>query len=151
MISSETTVAVIGLGYVGLPLALAFGAKYKTIGYDLNKQRISELKNRIDRTGEAGAEEFEAALKIKFTDYEKDLNTADLVIIAVPTPIDKARQPDLTPVIKASECAGRNLKKGAVVIFESTVYPGVTEELCVPILERIRLFLEKGFSCGLFA
>lgn len=141
MISSDTTVAVIGLGYVGLPLALAFGAKHKTIGFDLNKQRISELKNKVDRTGEAGLEAFEDAVKIYFTEDEKDLKDADFIIIAVPTPIDNARQPDLTPVIKASEFAGRNLKKGAVVIFESTVYPGVTEEVCVPILEK-----ESGYS-----
>ncbi len=149
MKESEITVAVIGLGYVGLPLALAFGSKYNTIGFDVNTVRIDELKKNIDRTGEADKEHFEAASKIVFTNDEKDLKEADFIIVAVPTPIDNARQPDLTPVRKASECAGRNLKKGAILVFESTVYPGVTEEVCVPILEKESgLFWKTDFHVG---
>lgn len=136
MKESKITVAVIGLGYVGLPLALAFGSKYRTIGYDLNTIRIDELKKNIDRTGEASKENFESATKMIFTNNETDLSEADFIIIAVPTPIDNARQPDLTPVKKSSECVGRNMKKGSILVFESTVYPGVTEEVCVPILEK---------------
>lgn len=132
----EVTVAVIGLGYVGLPLALAFGEKYKTIGFDLNEKRIADLKGSIDVTGEATDEDFKSAQFISYTNDQKELNKADFIIIAVPTPIDNARQPDLTPVIKASETIGQNLKPGCTVIFESTVYPGATEEVCVPILEK---------------
>lgn len=146
---SNSVVGVIGLGYVGLPLALAFGTKFKTIAYDLNNNRINELKNSVDRTGEVSAEDFDSANKISFTSDEAALNEADFIIIAVPTPIDNAKQPDLEPIEKASECAGRNLKKGTILIYESTVYPGTTEEVCVPILEKTSGMLwKKDFHVG---
>lgn len=145
----DNTIAVIGLGYVGLPLALAFGSRFKTIGYDVNAKRIDDLKKSVDRTGEASKEDFDSAVNISFSSNEKDLNRADFLIVAVPTPIDNARQPNLVPVEKAAECAGRNIKKGAIIIFESTVYPGVTEDVCVPILERESgMVWKKDFHVG---
>lgn len=140
--SIERTVSVIGLGYVGLPVAVAFGLKRRTIGFDINAIRIRELKQGFDRTGEVTSDELTAA-EILFTDSVDELKLADFHIVAVPTPVDDANQPDLTPMLKASETVGRALKKGDVVVYESTVYPGVTEEECVPILERV-----SGLSCG---
>jgi len=139
---NERTVSVIGLGYVGLPVAVAFGLKRRTIGFDINALRIQELKQGYDRTGEVTSEELIAA-EILFTDGIDELKRADFHIIAVPTPVDDANQPDLTPMLKASETVGRALKKGDIVVYESTVYPGVTEEECVPILERV-----SGLTCG---
>lgn len=142
-IKSEKTVAVIGLGYVGLPLAIHFGKVYRTIGYDVNEKIIESYRNNIDPTGEVETSEFEASSHLQVTTDPAMLKEADFIIVAVPTPIDNARQPDLGPVKSATEIAGKNMKKGAVVIFESTVYPGVTEEVCVPILEEVSGFKWK--------
>ncbi len=128
-------ISVVGLGYVGLPVAVAFGKQQRTIGFDIDPQRIAELKRGYDRTGEVMAAELHAG-DILFTDRPEDLAQADFHIIAVPTPIDDAHQPDLSPIIHASATIGRVLKKGDVVAYESTVYPGATEEVCVPVLER---------------
>lgn len=138
----ERIVSVVGLGYVGLPVAVAFGKNQKTIGFDINTQRIAELKAGHDRTGEVTDEELKSA-DILYSGQVEDLRKADFHIVAVPTPVDEAHQPDLTPVFKASETVGKALKKGDIVVYESTVYPGVTEEECVPILERV-----SGLKCG---
>jgi UDP-N-acetyl-D-galactosamine dehydrogenase len=135
-------VSVIGLGYVGLPVAVAFGKSQQTIGFDIKKGRIEELKNGHDSTGEVSCEELKAA-NILFTDSIEDLKKADFHIVAVPTPIDEANQPDLTPMLAASVTVGKALKKGDIVVYESTVYPGATEEDCVPILEK-----HSGLKCG---
>jgi len=135
-------ISVIGLGYVGLPVAVAFGKVRQTIGFDIHQQRIAELKAGHDRTGEVTSEELQSA-DILFTNSIAELRLADFHIVAVPTPIDDANQPDLTPMLKASESVGQALKKGDIVVYESTVYPGVTEDECVPILERI-----SGLKCG---
>jgi UDP-N-acetyl-D-galactosamine dehydrogenase len=130
------TVAVVGLGYVGLPVAIAFGQKCRTIGYDLSKKRVENLKHRVDTTGEVSAAELAVAKRWRPTTDATELAEADFIIVTVPTPINAARQPDLRPLESASETVGRHLKPGAIVIYESTVYPGCTEEVCVPILER---------------
>jgi UDP-N-acetyl-D-glucosamine/UDP-N-acetyl-D-galactosamine dehydrogenase len=130
------TIAVIGLGYVGLPLAVEFGKKRPVIGFDIKAERISELKAGHDHTLEVSEEELRQAKHLGFTINLEDLRQAQIFIVTVPTPVDKANRPDLTPLIKASETVGRALKPGDVVIYESTVYPGATEEVCVPILER---------------
>jgi len=149
MSSEKSTVAVIGLGYVGLPLALAFGKKYPTIGYDLKTKSIASFKKHIDPTGEMSADDLKAAVYIDYTDDPKHLAKADFIIVAVPTPIDTARQPDLFPLKSATETAGRYMKQGATVIYESTVYPGATEEVCVPILEKMSgLRWKQGFFVG---
>ena len=135
-ISAETTIAVIGLGYVGLPLAVEFGKKYTTTGFDLNSGIIDSYKKHIDPTGEVSTKKLADAKFLTCTSEPEKISSADFIIVAVPTPIDAARQPDLRPVKGATETAGRHMKKGAVVIFESTVYPGVTEDFCVPILEK---------------
>ncbi len=142
MATHNRTISVVGLGYVGLPVAVAFGKVRKTIGFDINAVRIRELKDGIDRTGEVTAEELRSS-DILYTDRIDELKGADFHIVAVPTPVDEANQPDLTPMLKASETVGKALKKGDVVVFESTVYPGVTEDECVPILERV-----SGLTCG---
>ncbi|WP_224957511.1 nucleotide sugar dehydrogenase [Geomonas subterranea] len=129
------TVSVVGLGYVGLPVAVAFGQARVTIAFDINSSRIRELQQGIDRTGEVSPEHLLSA-DIRYTDQIEELAQADFHIVAVPTPVDSANRPDLTPVIKASETVGLALKKGDIVVYESTVYPGVTEEECVPILEK---------------
>ncbi|MBF0375909.1 MAG: nucleotide sugar dehydrogenase [Desulfamplus sp.] len=139
--NKDSKIAVIGLGYVGLPLAVHFGEKYETIGFDLKSTIIENCKKMQDPTGEVSTEEFKRAVKFTPTTDPTMLSQADYIIVAVPTPIDKARRPDLFPVESASITAGQYMKKGCVVIFESTVYPGVTEEICVPILEK-----ESGFK-----
>jgi len=131
-----TTVAVVGLGYVGLPLAIEFGKKYRTIGFDLSQDKIDAYRNKVDPTGEVAAEEFKAAAKLEVTTNPRSLREADFIIVAVPTPVDDAHNPDFGPLLGASTSVGQNLARGAVVVFESTVYPGATEEVCVPILER---------------
>ena len=130
------TVAVVGLGYVGLPLAAAFGAVQPTIGYDASKKRVENLRHHVDATGEVSSAALLEATALRVTDTPAQLAEADFVVVAVPTPINAARQPDLAPLEAASETVGRYLKRGAVVVYESTVYPGATEEVCVPILER---------------
>lgn len=135
-------ISVIGLGYVGLPVAVAFGNSHHVIGFDLNQTRIEQLKSNIDRTLEVTSDEIEAA-DILFTADAADIKKADFHIVAVPTPIDSMNQPDLRPMLSASKTIGQQLKKGDIVVFESTVYPGATEEDCVPILE-----VESGLKCG---
>jgi len=145
----QEAVAVIGLGYVGLPLALAFAQKRKTIGYDLNEEKITAYKKSIDPSGELSKQNFKNALHINFTSDSKKISSAKYIVVAVPTPIDGAKKPNLTPLISASEVVGKNLKKGAIVIFESTVYPGVTEEVCGPIIEKHSgLIAGKDFKLG---
>lgn len=145
----DKTVAVIGLGYVGLPLAVHFGRKFKTIGYDLKEASIESFKQGIDPNEEVSPAELAAAGHILFTARPEEIKAADFIVVAVPTPIDEARQPDLRPVIGASRTVGRHMKQGAVVIFESTVYPGVTEEVCVPILEaESGMTWRKDFHVG---
>jgi len=135
-------VSVVGLGYVGLPVAIAFGKIGKTIGFDISPKRIEELQNGFDRTLEVEAEELRDA-QVVFTNNVSDLSLADFHIIAVPTPIDQARQPDIKTLLRASKLVGSRLKHGDIVVYESTVYPGATEEDCVPLLEA-----ESGLRCG---
>ena len=136
-------ISVVGLGYVGLPVAVEFGKREKVIGFDINPKRIAELKQGVDLTNEVEPADLKQA-DVLFTSDPADLKTADFHIVAVPTPVDDAKRPDLTPVIKASETVGRQVKKGDIVVYESTVYPGATEEDCVPVLER-----ESGLKCGI--
>lgn len=136
-------VAVVGLGYVGLPLALAFGRVTSTIGFDVVKEKVAAYKDGFDPTGEMEGELFTKAEKLIYSTSPSDISAADFIIVAVPTPVDSAHQPDLTPVIKASEIVAQHMKRGVIVVFESTVYPGVTEEVCVPILEN-----RSGLKCG---
>jgi len=129
-------VAVVGLGYVGLPLAVAFGRKYRTIGFDLAKAKIERYRRFVDPTGEVSSDELRAAVGLELTCDPAPIAEADTVIVAVPTPVDRAHQPDFSSLVAASISVGRNLKRGAIVVYESTVYPGATEELCIPVLER---------------
>lgn len=148
LFSRQKSIAVIGLGYVGLPLAVAFSRYFNVIGFDINETRIAELKDGRDHTLEIASENL-AGSDIDFTSDPKSLRKSGLIIIAVPTPIDRNRNPDLKPVISASELAGRNMSPGVIVCYESTVYPGLTEEVCAPILERESgLKLNSGFSLG---
>src|SRR3954462_5557156 len=130
------TVAIVGLGYVGLPVAVAFGKERPTIGYDLSKKRIENPRHHVDATGEVATADLLESKQFRATYYPAELEQADYIIVAVPTPINAARQPDLSPLESASETVGRYMKRGAVVVYESTVYPGATEEVCVPILEK---------------
>ncbi|MGC9162667.1 MAG: nucleotide sugar dehydrogenase [Thiomonas sp.] len=131
-----TVVAVVGLGYVGLPLAVEFGKKYRTIGFDLSSEKIDAYCRHVDPTGEVGQAELKSATLLEPTTDAARLREADFVVVAVPTPVDAAHNPDFNPLIGASRSVGKNLKPGAIVVYESTVYPGATEEICVPILER---------------
>jgi UDP-N-acetyl-D-glucosamine/UDP-N-acetyl-D-galactosamine dehydrogenase len=131
-----TTIAVVGLGYVGLPLAVEFGKKYRTLGFDLSAPKVEAYSRHVDPTGEVSSDDLRAAAHLVCSTDPKVIAEADFVIIAVPTPVDDAHQPDFMPLVKSSESVGRNLKRGAVVVYESTVYPGATEEVCIPILER---------------
>jgi UDP-N-acetyl-D-galactosamine dehydrogenase len=142
MIAHSRKVAVVGLGYVGLPVAVAFGRHDETIGFDINTKRIAELKDGKDHTGEVSAAEL-AETRILYSNQIDELKKADFFIVAVPTPVDDANIPDLTPMLKASISVGQALKKGDIVVYESTVYPGATEEDCVPVLER-----ESGLRSG---
>jgi len=130
-------IAIIGLGYVGLPLAVEFGNKYQTIGFDINQARIKELRSGTDSTLEVEPDELQAVKHLRYTSDPEDLRQANVYIVTVPTPIDKHKRPDLTPLIKASELLGEIISEDDVVIYESTVYPGATEEVCAPILEKI--------------
>ncbi|MDT7526307.1 nucleotide sugar dehydrogenase [Pseudidiomarina sp. GXY010] len=146
---SNVKLAIIGLGYVGLPLAVEFAKKYPTLGFDINQARINELKQGYDRTQEVDAVELAEATQITFSANFDDLAEANVYIVTVPTPINKHKQPDLTPLYKASETIGKYLKKGDIVIYESTVYPGATEEDCVPVLERVSgLTFNQDFYAG---
>ena len=131
-----TTIAVIGLGYVGLPLAVEFGKKFKTLGFDLSADKVAAYARHVDPTGEVSAEDLRAAVHLSCSTDPKTIADADFIIVAVPTPVDIAHQPDFTPLLKSSESVGKNLKRGAIVVYESTVYPGATEEVCIPILEK---------------
>ena len=147
-LTPNTKIAVVGLGYVGLPLAVAFAKHFPVIGYDINSQRIEELKKGIDRTKEVEKEEL-LNPNITYTSDEKLLKDADVIIITVPTPTDKHKNPDLRFLKEASKTVGRNLKKGAIVVYESTVFPGCTEEVCIPILEKeSKMQWKKDFFVG---
>jgi UDP-N-acetyl-D-galactosamine dehydrogenase len=136
MIDNTTTIAVVGLGYVGLPLAVEFGKKFTTVGFDLSTAKIDAYRRHVDPTREVSGDELRAAAKLSVTNDPAELRHADFIIVAVPTPVDDAHQPDFGPLLGASEAVGRNLKRGATVVFESTVYPGATEEICIPVIER---------------
>ena len=142
LLNNSATLAVVGLGYVGLPLAHGFSKRVKTIGFDISKFKIQRYKMGVDGTKEIGNDELKSS-KIYFTFDEQDLKKASFIIVAVPTPINNDKTPDLSPVISASIIVGRNLVKGSIVVYESTVYPGVTEDICVPLLEK-----ESGLKCG---
>jgi UDP-N-acetyl-D-galactosamine dehydrogenase len=145
----EQRIAVIGLGYVGLPLAVEFGKKYDTMGFDINPVRIEELVMGLDRTREVEKEELEMSRFLRFTNNPEQLRRYNIFIITVPTPLNRNKHPDLTPLKKASECVAKVLKKGDVVIYESTVYPGATEDDCVPVLEQFSgLRFNEDFFCG---
>jgi UDP-N-acetyl-D-galactosamine dehydrogenase len=131
-----TIVAVVGLGYVGLPLAAEFAKKYRTIGFDLSEQKVAAYRNHVDPTGEVSSAGFEAAAKLEVTTNARALREADFIIVAVPTPVDEAHNPDFGPLLGASASVGQNLTRGATVVFESTVYPGATEEVCIPVIEK---------------
>ena len=149
MQSSDSSIAIVGLGYVGLPLAVEFGRKRKVIGFDINETRIQELKQGIDKTLETTNQELIDAIHLSYTSLLEDLRHCKIFIVTVPTPIDKEKKPDLVPLEKATEAIGSILKKGDIVIYESTVYPGATEEVCVPILEeKSSLSFNKDFFCG---
>jgi UDP-N-acetyl-D-galactosamine dehydrogenase len=135
--SDTVTIGVIGLGYVGLPLAAAFANRNKTIGYDIDSVRIEQLASGVDVTGELNPNQIKQAARLHFSAAEKDLRKCDVLIVTVPTPITKSRTPDLQPLLAASEVVGRSIRRGGVVIFESTVYPGATEEDCIPVIERV--------------
>ena len=142
-------IALIGLGYVGLPLAVEFGKKIKTIGFDINRLRVEELKSGKDSTVEVEPEALKQATMLSYTTQWEDIRDCNIYIVTVPTPIDKHKSPDLTPLEKSSETVGRVLGKGDIVIYESTVYPGATEEVCVPILEQQSgLTFNQDFYCG---
>src|SRR6266853_1416204 len=130
------TVAVVGLGYVGLPLAVAFGKKLRTIGFDLSAEKVESYRRHVDPTGEVSGEELRAATRLTVTTDPAELAAADIIVVAVPTPVDTVRQPDCRPLVGASTTVGRHMKNGAIVVYESTVYPGATEEVCIPVLER---------------
>jgi len=131
-----TTIAVIGLGYVGLPLAVEFGKKHDTLGFDLSADKVAAYARHIDPTGEVSSEDLRAATRLSCSTDPAVIGKADFIVIAVPTPVDEAHQPDFTPLLKSSESVGRHIKRGTTVVFESTVYPGATEEVCIPIIEK---------------
>ncbi|MBU1979852.1 MAG: nucleotide sugar dehydrogenase, partial [Gammaproteobacteria bacterium] len=142
-------VAVVGLGYVGLPLAVEFGKKIETIGFDLSSEKVESYKRFCDPTGEMSGDDLRAATHLTVTTDPTLIAKADYIIVAVPTPVDKAHQPDFSPLVGSSTSVGRHMKKGAIVIYESTVYPGATEEICVPILEKESgLKWKKDFHIG---
>ncbi len=143
LIDRKEKIAVVGLGYVGMPIAVAFAKKVNVIGFDLNESKIELYRNGIDPTKEVGNDAIRET-RVEFTSDEKRLIESKFIIIAVPTPVNTDHTPDLTPVIGASEIVGRNLTKGAIVVYESTVYPGCTEDVCIPILEK-----ESGLKCGI--
>jgi UDP-N-acetyl-D-galactosamine dehydrogenase len=145
----STRIAIIGLGYVGFPLAVEFGKNIPTLGFDIDTSRIAELNKGFDRTQEVTAEQLKASVSLTFSSNAADLNSCNTFIVTVPTPIDHFKKPDLSPLLKASEMIGKALKKGDLVIYESTVYPGCTEEDCVPVLEKFSgLKFNEDFFCG---
>jgi UDP-N-acetyl-D-galactosamine dehydrogenase len=147
--SASTRIAIVGLGYVGLPLALEFGKQADTVGFDTSARRIDELRKGLDHTLETSADELASAKQLRFTTSIDDLADCNVFIVTVPTPVDEANRPDLSPLENASASIGSVLKRGDVVIYESTVYPGTTEEICVPVLERVSgLRFNHDFTCG---
>ncbi|MEE3472958.1 MAG: nucleotide sugar dehydrogenase, partial [Butyrivibrio hungatei] len=142
LLEGKTALSLVGLGYVGMPIAVAFAKKVKVVGYDINNQKIELYKKGIDPTKEVGNDAIKNST-VLFTSNEEDLKKARFHIVAVPTPVNEDHTPDLIPVKEASKVVGRNLQKGSIVVFESTVYPGVTEEICVPLIEK-----ESGLKCG---
>ena len=145
----DKTLAIIGLGYVGLPLAVEFGKRRPVIGFDINASRVAELRTGSDHTLECSRSELKAATHLRYSYQWEDLRDAQVFIVTVPTPVDQANRPDMKPLVKASETVGKALKRGDVVIYESTVYPGATEEVCVPVLERVSgLRFNEDFYCG---
>ena len=145
----STRIAIIGLGYVGFPLAVEFGKKIPTLGFDIDTSRIAELNTGFDRTHEVTSEQLKASVSLSFSSNAADLAACNTFIVTVPTPIDHFKKPDLSPLLKASEMIGKALKKGDLVIYESTVYPGCTEEDCVPVLEKFSgLKFNEDFFCG---
>ena len=145
----DTRIAVVGLGYVGLPLAVEFGKQYDTVGFDINTARVAELRDGRDSTLEVEPELLAESARLSFADSLDDIRGCNVYIVTVPTPIDSARRPDLTPLVKASESLGKVLAQGDTVVYESTVYPGCTEEVCVPILERVSgLKFNQDFFVG---
>lgn len=145
----DKTLAIIGLGYVGLPLAVEFGKRRPVIGFDINPKRVEELRSGKDHTLECSPGELKAADHLRYSSDVPDLREAQVYIVTVPTPVDQANRPDMTPLVRASETVGKVLKQGDVVIYESTVYPGATEEVCVPVLERASgLKFNADFFCG---
>ena len=145
----EKKIAIIGLGYVGLPLAVEFGKKFDTLGFDINLKRVSELSNGFDRTKESNQTEIESAINLRFSSDIEDLKAYNIFIVTVPTPINQFKAPDLQPLLKASAMLGGVIKKGDIVIYESTVYPGCTEDDCVPVLEKTSgLKFNVDFYCG---
>lgn len=135
-IKSDAVIAVVGLGYVGLPLAVEFGKQFKTIGYDLSEAKVAAYRQFNDPTGEVAPADLRAATQLECTTDPRRLASADFVVVAVPTPVDEAHQPDFSPLVSSSTTVGQHLKRGAVVVYESTVYPGATEEICIPVLEK---------------
>ena len=149
MNEKEIQIALIGLGYVGLPLAVEFGKKIAVTGFDINESRIAELRKGYDRTLETSEEDLAAAVHLTYTSNPEDLRPCNYFIVTVPTPIDKYKRPDLTPLYKASETVGKVMGRGSIIIYESTVYPGATEEECVPLLEKFSgLKFNVDFFCG---
>ena len=147
--SGEIKIGIIGLGYVGLPLAVEFGKKYDTVGFDVKKTRLESLRNAIDETLETSTDDLKSAKFLRYTDEIEDLKDRDIFIVTVPTPVDRYNRPDLTPLYRASETVGKAMKPGAIVVYESTVYPGCTEEDCVPVLEKYSsLKFNQDFYCG---
>lgn len=145
----DKKIGIIGLGYVGLPLAVEFGKRQSVVGFDIQTHRIEELRSGKDSTYEVPSHELSVASQLIFTDIESDLVGCDIFIVTVPTPIDNVNRPNLSPLIRASETVGRVMRPGAIVIYESTVYPGCTEEICVPVLEKTSgLIMNEGFYCG---
>ncbi|MDF3347436.1 nucleotide sugar dehydrogenase, partial [Acinetobacter pittii] len=146
---ADLRIAIIGLGYVGLPLAVEFGKKVPVVGFDIYQKRIDELKSGQDHTLEVSPEELKQAAQLSYTANLEDLKDCNFFIVTVPTPIDGYKQPDLTPLVKASTSIGKILKKGDIVVYESTVYPGATEEVCIPVLEEISgLKFNQDFFAG---
>ncbi len=149
MFPTHPRIALIGLGYVGLPLALAFGREFDTLGFDINPARVDELRAGRDHTLEASAAELGAAPHLRYSNTSADLDGREVFIVTVPTPVDEAQRPDLRPLVTASETVGHALRRDAVVIYESTVYPGTTGEVCVPVLERVSgMVFNRDFFCG---
>ena len=145
----NSKIGVIGLGYVGLPLAVEFGKHFDTLGFDINVARIADLKRGVDKTLEVSSEELGQIGRLRFSHDPADLEECNIYIVTVPTPIDKFKRPDLSPLVSASKTVGGRLKKGDVVIYESTVYPGATEEVCVPVLEQVSgLVFNRDFFAG---